>query len=117
MALIASGTEPEDLTANIKAQTDGICSGCHVAGVANAPKIGDKDAWARAACCHPVPDVKAITGLTLRCSWSSRWPGTFATTALVSSERSVYGNGCRVATHYPERTDDEAHECGALHEQ
>jgi len=49
MALIASGTEPEGLTANIKAQTDGICSGCHVAGVANAPKIGDKDAWAARA--------------------------------------------------------------------
>lgn len=45
MALIASGTEPDGLTDNIKNNVNSVCSGCHVAGVANAPRTGDKEAW------------------------------------------------------------------------
>ncbi|MBX2838108.1 MAG: c-type cytochrome [Gammaproteobacteria bacterium] len=30
---------------NVKATVDSVCVGCHISGVANAPKIGDKDAW------------------------------------------------------------------------
>lgn len=39
------GAVPDGLTDNIKAQVDGICASCHLAGVANAPKYGDRDAW------------------------------------------------------------------------
>ena len=39
------GQEPEGLTDNIKAAVNGVCAGCHIAGVANAPKYGDKEAW------------------------------------------------------------------------
>ena len=49
VALIATGHEPEGLTDDIKAQVNGVCAGCHVAGVAGAPKLGDKDAWAERA--------------------------------------------------------------------
>lgn len=31
---------------NVKNTVDAVCSGCHISGVANAPKIGDKEAWA-----------------------------------------------------------------------
>jgi cytochrome c5 len=34
------------LAADGKAVYDGTCSVCHAAGVANAPKLGDKAAWA-----------------------------------------------------------------------
>lgn len=39
------GQEPEGLTDNIKGAVNGVCAGCHIAGVANAPKYGDKEAW------------------------------------------------------------------------
>ncbi|MEE9321088.1 MAG: c-type cytochrome [Granulosicoccus sp.] len=45
LAMIGSGSDPEGTTDNIKNNVDGICSGCHIAGVAGAPKIGDKEAW------------------------------------------------------------------------
>ena len=38
-----------ELTDSVKAAVDGICSGCHIAGVAGAPKIGDKAAWDKRA--------------------------------------------------------------------
>lgn len=44
-----AATEPAELTDQIKAAVDGICSGCHVAGVAGAPKIGDKAEWDKRA--------------------------------------------------------------------
>ena len=44
-----AATEPTELTDQIKAAVDGICSGCHVAGVAGAPKIGDKAEWDKRA--------------------------------------------------------------------
>lgn len=49
MALIASGTVPDGLSDQTKAAVDGVCAGCHIAGVAEAPKIGDKEAWAARA--------------------------------------------------------------------
>lgn len=36
---------PEGMSDGVKAAVDGVCAGCHVAGVANAPKIGDAAAW------------------------------------------------------------------------
>ncbi|MFK7893375.1 MAG: cytochrome c5 family protein [Granulosicoccus sp.] len=39
------GAIPVGLTDNVKAQVDGVCSGCHLAGIANAPKHGDTAAW------------------------------------------------------------------------
>ena len=33
------------MTDNIKASVDGVCAGCHLAGVAGAPAVGDKEAW------------------------------------------------------------------------
>lgn len=38
-----------ELTDSVKAAVDGICSGCHIAGVAGAPKIGDKAEWDKRA--------------------------------------------------------------------
>ncbi len=34
-----------EIPANVKAVVDGLCAGCHISGVANAPKYGDKAAW------------------------------------------------------------------------
>ena len=45
MAALVVGEVPDGLTDNIKATVDGVCAGCHMAGVANAPKNGDKVAW------------------------------------------------------------------------
>ena len=45
MAALVVGEVPDGLTDNIKATVDGVCAGCHLAGVANAPKTGDKVAW------------------------------------------------------------------------
>ena len=45
MATLVVGEVPDGLTDNIKATVDGVCAGCHLAGVANAPKTGDKVAW------------------------------------------------------------------------
>jgi len=39
------GQVPEGLTDKIKASVDGVCAGCHISGVGNAPKFGDKEAW------------------------------------------------------------------------
>jgi len=48
-AIIATGHEPEGLTDEIKGQVNGVCAGCHVVGVAGAPKLGDKAAWGERA--------------------------------------------------------------------
>lgn len=45
VAALVVGEVPEGLTDNIKANVDGVCAGCHLAGVAGAPKHGDKAAW------------------------------------------------------------------------
>ena len=34
-----------EVPANVKAVVDSLCAGCHISGVANAPKYGDKAAW------------------------------------------------------------------------
>ena len=39
------GVVPEGLTDNIKNNVDGVCIGCHISGVGNAPKVGDAAAW------------------------------------------------------------------------
>lgn len=39
------GAVPEGLTDNITASVNGVCAGCHLAGVAGAPKNGDTAAW------------------------------------------------------------------------
>jgi len=35
----------EAIPANVKATVDGVCAACHISGVGNAPKFGDKEAW------------------------------------------------------------------------
>lgn len=35
-----------EITAEVKKVVDSACAACHIAGVASAPKFGDKDAWA-----------------------------------------------------------------------
>jgi len=35
-----------EIPAEVKQVVDSTCAACHLAGVANAPKLGDKDAWA-----------------------------------------------------------------------
>ena len=45
VAALVLGQVPDGLTDNIKAAVNGVCAGCHIAGVANAPKYGDKEAW------------------------------------------------------------------------
>ena len=44
-ALVASGEEPADMPEHVKGAVNGVCAGCHIAGVAGAPKIGDEEAW------------------------------------------------------------------------
>lgn len=44
-AALVVGKVPEGLTDNIKASVDGVCAGCHLAGVAGAPRHGDTEAW------------------------------------------------------------------------
>ncbi|MEM7258440.1 MAG: c-type cytochrome [Pseudomonadota bacterium] len=34
-----------DIPANVKSVADTLCASCHISGVANAPKLGDKAAW------------------------------------------------------------------------
>lgn len=46
-----------ELTDKVKATVDGLCIGCHLAGVAGAPKIGDTEAWASRA-------EKGLEGMT-----------------------------------------------------
>ena len=43
--LVPGGPAPEGLSDAVMTTVDGLCAGCHVAGVANAPKIGDVAAW------------------------------------------------------------------------
>jgi len=45
MAALVVGQVPDGLTDNIKASVNGVCAGCHLAGVAGAPKHGDTAAW------------------------------------------------------------------------
>ncbi|MFK7859024.1 MAG: cytochrome c5 family protein [Granulosicoccus sp.] len=45
MAALVVGEVPDGVTDTIKASVDGVCAGCHLAGVAGAPKNGDKAAW------------------------------------------------------------------------
>ncbi len=45
VAALVVGVVPEGLTDNIKTTVDGVCAGCHLAGVAGAPKNGDTAAW------------------------------------------------------------------------
>ena len=44
-APLVVGQVPEGLTDNIRASVDGVCAGCHLGGVAGAPKTGDTVAW------------------------------------------------------------------------
>jgi len=45
VAALVVGQVPDGLTDNIKASVDGVCAGCHLAGVAGAPMNGDTAAW------------------------------------------------------------------------
>lgn len=45
VAALVVGQVPDGLTDNIKNNVDGLCAGCHISGVGNAPKIGDTAAW------------------------------------------------------------------------
>lgn len=45
VALIGSGEVPDGMSDGVKGAVDGVCAGCHVAGAAGAPKLGDKEAW------------------------------------------------------------------------
>lgn len=42
---VVMGQAPEGLTDSVKGAVNGVCAGCHIAGVANAPKYGDTEAW------------------------------------------------------------------------
>jgi len=44
-AALVVGEAPAELPDHVKTTVDGVCAGCHIAGVANAPKIGDTEAW------------------------------------------------------------------------
>ncbi len=44
-ATLVVGQIPDGLTDNIEATVNGVCAGCHLAGVAGAPKHGDTAAW------------------------------------------------------------------------
>src|SRR3954469_16239771 len=46
MALVTVGVSSNVMAADGKAVYDKVCVACHAAGVANAPKFGDKAAWA-----------------------------------------------------------------------
>ncbi len=41
----ATATAATNIPANVQSVVDTLCTGCHLSGVANAPKIGDKAAW------------------------------------------------------------------------
>jgi len=42
----AAATEAVVIPDNVKASVDTLCAACHISGVGNAPKYGDKEAWA-----------------------------------------------------------------------
>ena len=42
----AAATEAVEIPDNVKAAVDTLCAACHISGVGNAPKYGDKEAWA-----------------------------------------------------------------------
>ena len=42
----AQATESVEIPDNVKAAVDSLCAACHISGVGNAPKYGDKDDWA-----------------------------------------------------------------------
>ncbi len=42
----AAATKTADASASGKSTYDSVCMACHTSGVANAPKLGDKVAWA-----------------------------------------------------------------------
>lgn len=44
-AALVVGQEPDGVTDNIRMNVNGVCAGCHLTGVANAPRTGDRDAW------------------------------------------------------------------------
>ena len=45
-AVAVMGQVPElGLSDKVKQAVDGACAGCHISGVANAPKLGDAKAW------------------------------------------------------------------------
>ena len=46
-----------EIPAEIKQVVDTTCSACHLVGVANSPKLGDKDAWGKRL------DAKGLDGL------------------------------------------------------
>ena len=65
MALAATGllASPLSIAADGKALYDKVCTLCHKLGVANAPKLGDKKAWApRIALGEDALVQSAITG-------------------------------------------------------
>ncbi len=41
----AAATQVAEAPAEVKSVVDSVCAACHIAGVANAPKFGDKSAW------------------------------------------------------------------------
>ena len=43
--LAVGGPAPEGMSDRVETTVDGVCSGCHIAGVANAPKFSDAAAW------------------------------------------------------------------------
>ena len=47
-----------EIPADVKQVVDSTCSACHLVGVGNSPKLGDKDAWGKRL------DAKGIDGLT-----------------------------------------------------
>lgn len=47
-----------EIPAEVKQVVDSTCTACHLAGVGNSPRLGDKDAWGKRL------DAKGIDGLT-----------------------------------------------------
>ena len=43
--LAVGGPAPDGMSDHVRATVEGVCSGCHIAGVADAPKFGDVPAW------------------------------------------------------------------------
>lgn len=49
VAASEKSAEAAALTPRVKGVVDSVCTACHIAGIAGAPKIGDKEAWAARA--------------------------------------------------------------------